>query len=143
VTGPPDSVTQVSDDRRNEQAADDHRVEQHAEGDDEGQLRQEAQRELADAMDVTEQTMSRVLRRMARTGYVVRVPHLTDRRRHVVRLSDAGRAVVGAASDPGPAEAIATHGLSPTQVTVLRELLVTMITAREGTTDDEAVRIRT
>lgn len=46
-------------------------------------------------------------------------------------------------TDPGPAEAIATHGLSPTQVTVLRELLVTMITAREGTTDDEAVRIRT
>src|SRR5450759_5923883 len=56
VTGPPNSVTQVRDDRRNKQATDDHRVEQHAEGDDEGQLRQEAQRELADAMDVTEQT---------------------------------------------------------------------------------------
>jgi len=102
-----------------------------------------SQRELADAMDVTEQTMSRVLRRMERTGYVVRVPHLTDRRRHVVRLSDAGRAVVGHASDAGPAEAIATRGLSPAQVTLLRELLVTMITAREGPTDDEAVRNRT
>src|SRR5450759_4082527 len=46
MRGPPDPVTQVSDDRRNEQAANHHRVEQHAEGDDEGQLRQEAQREL-------------------------------------------------------------------------------------------------
>jgi len=102
-----------------------------------------SQRELADAMDVTEQTMSRVLRRMERTGYVVRVPHLTDRRRHVVRLSDAGRAVVGHASDAGPAEAIATRGLSHAQVTLLRELLVTMITAREGATDDGAVGNRT
>jgi len=47
------------------------------------------------------------------------------------------------ASDAGPAEAIATRGLSPAQVTLLRDLLVTMITAREGTTDDEAGQNRT
>jgi DNA-binding MarR family transcriptional regulator len=95
-----------------------------------------SQRELADAMDVTEQTMSRVLRRMERTGHVVRVEHPADRRRHVVRLTDAGRAVVSVASDPVAAEAIATLGLSPSQVRQLRELLVTMITVRAADPGD-------
>jgi len=96
-----------------------------------------SQRELADAMNVTEQTMSRVLRRLERTGFVVRVEHPADRRRRSVRLTDAGRAILADASDQGPAEEIATRGLSPEQVDQLRALLTLMIAGHDG---DEARR---
>ncbi|WP_307843989.1 MarR family winged helix-turn-helix transcriptional regulator [Sanguibacter suaedae] len=94
-----------------------------------------SQRELAAASDVTEQTMSRTVARLERTGYVTRVTSPSDARRHVVRLTDAGRTTVTHAAQVGPGEDIVARGLRPDQVTALREILVTMVAS--GDTDDE------
>ena len=92
--------------------------------------RSHSQRELATATGVTEQTMSRILAKMERTGYLTRAPHPDDRRRLVIALSPAGAAVLAAAAQPGPAEEMATRGLTPEQVAQLRDLLALMIGAR-------------
>jgi len=83
-----------------------------------------SQRELATASGVTEQTMSRVLARMERTGYVTRSPHDDDRRRHIIAITDAGRKTFGVASDRALAEALVIRGLTPEQAEQLRRLLV-------------------
>lgn len=49
------------------------------------------QRQLAAISRVEEQTMSRVLERLERTGYVTRERDPLDRRRHVVRRTTAGQ----------------------------------------------------
>jgi DNA-binding MarR family transcriptional regulator len=85
--------------------------------------RPHTQRELAAACGVTEQTMSRVLARMERTGYVTRAPHGSDRRKVVLAITDAGRATAVKATDRRPAEAMTTRGLTPDQVEHLRALL--------------------
>lgn len=59
---------------------------------DEGPL---TQRRLAAASRVEEQTMSRVLDRLARTGHVERRRDTVDRRRLVVSLTPSGRDVLG------------------------------------------------
>lgn len=89
-----------------------------------------SQRELADACGVTEQTMSRVLARMERIGYVTRAPHATDRRKVVIAITESGRSVAAKATDRRPAEALATRGLTPEQVEQLRALLA--VVARPG-----------
>jgi len=86
-----------------------------------------SQRELAAATGVTEQTMSRILAKMERTGYLTRSPHGDDRRRHVISLSPAGHAVMREAADPVPAETLVTRGLTPEQVATLRSLLSVII----------------
>jgi DNA-binding MarR family transcriptional regulator len=86
-----------------------------------------SQRELATSSGVTEQTMSRVLTRMERTGYVTRAPHDDDRRRHVITITDAGRATFVAASDRRLAETLVTRGLTPEQAEQLRRLLVVVV----------------
>lgn len=86
-----------------------------------------SQRELAAAMDVTEQTMSRMLARLERAGYLARARHASDRRRHVVTLLPAGRDVLAAAMDPRPVESLATQGLTPAQVDALREALLVIL----------------
>lgn len=87
------------------------------------------QREIAALNNVTEQTMSRILARLERSGYVVRTPHETDRRKFVVAVTDAGRAVAMLAVDRRPAEAMTTRGLTTEQVEQLRELLTIMLRA--------------
>ena len=82
-----------------------------------------SQRELAGASDVTEQTMSRVLARMERSGYVTRTPHDDDRRRHVITITHAGRSAFVVASDRELAESMVTRGLTPEQAEQLRRLL--------------------
>jgi len=94
-----------------------------------------SQRELAGATGVTEQTMSRVLNRMERTGYVTRTPHADDRRRHIISLSDVGAAVMREAADPAPAEAMVTRGLTPAQVVQLRELLAIVVRSHAEVAD--------
>jgi MarR family transcriptional regulator, organic hydroperoxide resistance regulator len=94
--------------------------------------RDHSQRELATATSVTEQTMSRILARMERTGYVTRRPHGDDRRRHVISLTPLGTQVMREAADPAPAEALTTRGLTPEQVEQLRELLTLMVAAGEA-----------
>lgn len=93
------------------------------------QRRPMSQRELAAANAVTEQTMSRVLARMERTGYVTRTPHDDDRRRHVITITDSGRAAFAVAADHELAEAMVTRGLTPEQADQLRRLLVVVARA--------------
>lgn len=86
-----------------------------------------SQRDLALASEVTEQTMSRILARLERQGYVVRRPHVEDRRRHEVHLTDSGRAALLEAGDPSMAEEMTVRGLTDAQVLALRDLLIEMV----------------
>jgi DNA-binding MarR family transcriptional regulator len=88
-----------------------------------------SQRDLAHASGVTEQTMSRIVARLERSGYLDRRADPDDARRHQVVLTDAGRVVVQEAGDLDTAEEISARGLDPDQVAQLRCLLVSMIEA--------------
>ncbi len=99
-----------------------------------------SQRELAAATGVTEQTMSRILARIERLGYVSRQPHHDDRRRHVISITGAGRAVIREAADRERGEALVGRGLRPEQVTQLREILRAVIAAHPEPGDDGARR---
>lgn len=85
--------------------------------------RPRSQRELASASGVTEQTMSRILARTERTGYVMRAPDENDHRKYVITITELGRSVAMLAADPRPAEAMTTRGLTPDQAEELRVLL--------------------
>lgn len=88
-----------------------------------------SQRELAAASGVTEQTMSRIVGRLERHGYVSRTASRADARRHVVQLTETGRAVALEAASPETGEEIATRGLAPEEVGRLRDLLLLMVRA--------------
>jgi DNA-binding MarR family transcriptional regulator len=94
-----------------------------------------SQRELAHVCGVTEQTMSRILTRMERTGYITRAADEVDRRRSVITVTDAGRSVAVRAADPRPAEAMTARGLTPQQVDQLRDLLAIVVRAHEDRPD--------
>jgi DNA-binding MarR family transcriptional regulator len=64
------------------------------------------QRELAGLSHVEEQTMSRVLDRLARSGYVTRERDARDRRRLVVRITPEGEHAYRTAVDGGAANAL-------------------------------------
>lgn len=81
------------------------------------------QAELATACEVTEQTMSRILSRLERTGHIRRTPHRLDRRKHQVEITDDGRRAAALAADQHAADRIAARGLTPEQVAQLRALL--------------------
>ncbi|MGV8978839.1 MAG: MarR family winged helix-turn-helix transcriptional regulator [Cellulomonas sp.] len=85
--------------------------------------RPRSQRELAGASGVTEQTMSRILARMERTGYLTRAPDEDDHRKSVITITDVGRSVAMLAADPRPSEAMTTRGLTTGQVEQLKVLL--------------------
>src|SRR5690606_39534189 len=51
----------------------------------------QSQRALADESGVTEQTMSRIVARLERAGYVTRTDDPTDRRRRLVAITTDGR----------------------------------------------------
>jgi MarR family transcriptional regulator, organic hydroperoxide resistance regulator len=70
-----------------------------------------AQRELAAASMVEEQTMSRVLDRLERAGYVTRQRDTTDRRRLVVRSPAAGEQAYRRAIDADVANTIVSGRL--------------------------------
>jgi len=90
-----------------------------------------SQRELAAVCGVTEQTTSRVVARMERSGYVTRALHAADHRRLVLSITSAGQEALTAAADRELARAMVTRGLTPEQVDQLRELLA--IVARPDT----------
>ncbi|HWS58004.1 MAG TPA: MarR family winged helix-turn-helix transcriptional regulator [Actinotalea sp.] len=94
-----------------------------------------SQRELALASGVTEQTMSRIIARLERTGYVVRAAHALDRRRHDVALTDSGRTALVEAGDPQFAEEMSMAGLAAAQVAQLRGLLLVMLAQRPREND--------
>lgn len=64
------------------------------------------QRQLAGLSYVGEQTMSRVLDRLERSGYVTRERDTRDRRRMLVRLTAQGEAAYRGAVESGTAEAL-------------------------------------
>ena len=51
---------------------------------------------LADKLHVSRQTMTGILDKLETGGYALRVPHETDRRRKVIRLTDKGTKIVSA-----------------------------------------------
>ncbi|WP_329047899.1 MarR family transcriptional regulator [Amycolatopsis sp. NBC_01488] len=61
------------------------------------------QRTLAQRCQVTDQTMSRTLDRLAKAGFVTRAPDPADARRHLTRLTPRGRAVHERAVQAEPA----------------------------------------
>ena len=69
-----------------------------------------SQRVLADESGVTEQTMSRIVARLERAGYVTRTDDPADRRRRAVAITDAGRAAGLAAARRRPAGGLAPRG---------------------------------
>jgi DNA-binding MarR family transcriptional regulator len=101
-------------------------------------VRDHSQRELASASGVTEQTMSRILVRVERLGYVTRKPHPHDRRRHVIALSEAGARVVQEAADRERSEAMVGRGLTAQDLRELRRLLGAVIAAHPDPADEGA-----
>lgn len=90
------------------------------------------QRELSQLSGVTEQTMSRVVARLERSGYVTRTVDPWDRRRRAVAATEAGRRVALEAAQIQPAEDLATRGLTPDQVATFREILIAMVAAERA-----------
>jgi MarR family transcriptional regulator, organic hydroperoxide resistance regulator len=86
-----------------------------------------SQREVATFLGVTEQTTSRMLAGLERSGYVARRRHETDRRRHVVAITGAGRAALTSLDDPATVERLLGDALSPGQLQTLRDLLVRLV----------------
>ena len=85
------------------------------------------QRQLAAASRVEEQTMSRVLDRLARTGHVERRRDTVDRRRLVVNLTRSGRDVLDQIKSTDIADVlVAAHLADPA---AFREELVRLVTA--------------
>ena len=85
------------------------------------------QRQLAAASRVEEQTMSRVLDRLARTGHVERRRDTVDRRRLVVTLTRSGRDVLDQIKSTDVADVlVAEHLADPA---AFRQELVRLVTA--------------
>ncbi|MEL7974671.1 helix-turn-helix domain-containing protein [Isoptericola sp. F-RaC21] len=94
------------------------------------------QRELASLNGVTEQTMSRVVARLERAGYVTRGADPRDRRRRAVAVTDAGRRAAAEAGRLQPAEDLTARGLADDDVERLREILVTLVRAQRAADED-------
>ena len=86
------------------------------------------QRELASAVQVEDQTMSRTVAGLERSGYVERHRDGADRRRVVVSLTDDGRRTVLKASDIEVAEGYFSEAVE--DVVALRRALIAVIESR-------------
>lgn len=80
------------------------------------------QRTLATAASVQDQTMSRMVERLERLGYVERRRGTDDRRQVLVSVTDEGRRVRGLAQDERLAEALVTDAV-PDPAALRRDLL--------------------
>jgi DNA-binding MarR family transcriptional regulator len=86
-----------------------------------------SQRELAGRVQVQDQTMSRVVERLDRSGYVRRERATDDRRRVLVHLTDAGRRARDAAGDPRLAERMVTAAVPADELPELRRHLLAIV----------------
>jgi DNA-binding MarR family transcriptional regulator len=91
------------------------------------------QRQLAAASRVEEQTMSRVLDRLARTGHVERRRDTVDRRRLVVSLTPPGRAVLEEIHSADVADILVAAHLDDPQA--FRAELVRLVSAMSPSTE--------
>jgi len=91
-----------------------------------------SQREVAERCGVREQTMSRVVERAERMGFLSRHQHERDRRQHVLALTDAGRGACLAATDPAVSAHIVTRGLTDEQAADLARLLALVVRPDDG-----------
>jgi len=85
------------------------------------------QRELALAVQVEDQTVSRIVERLQRSGYVERVRDADDRRRIVVSLTHQGEQTYRAASDLDRAESFFA---AVDDLPALRSALIAVIRSR-------------
>jgi DNA-binding MarR family transcriptional regulator len=85
------------------------------------------QRELALAVQVEDQTMSRIVERLERSGYVERHRDGADRRRLVVSSTEQGRATCRRATDHHKAE---EYFSAVSDLAAFREGLLAIIRAR-------------
>jgi DNA-binding MarR family transcriptional regulator len=90
-----------------------------------------SQREIAARVGVTEQTMSRTILRLERTGLITRSLHPTDRRRVDVAITADGRRAALEAADVPRAEQILADVLTAEQLADLRALLLLVLTQDE------------
>ncbi len=86
-----------------------------------------SQRELAAGHQVEEQTMSRVLERMERAGYVTRVRSTVDRRRMEVSATPEGLAAARDAAADDSAEQMLLAALTREQNDALRGHLLALV----------------
>lgn len=100
-----------------------------------------SQRDLAVAHQVQDQTMSRIVERLERGGYVTRERSADDRRRVLVHLTDAGRAARDEAGDPAFAERLLTDAVPADELPELRRHLIAIVDRmaadRWGTSGDD------
>lgn len=88
-----------------------------------------SQRALAAALGVTEQTTSRIVDGLVRSGYVLREPDPDDGRRHLLVVTEHGRAALVELDDPVAVAALVEHDLSPGEEDTLRALLLRLLPA--------------
>jgi MarR family transcriptional regulator, organic hydroperoxide resistance regulator len=86
-----------------------------------------SQREVAGALKVTEQTMSRMLAGLEHVGYVRRETHAADRRRHVVAITEAGLSALEAIDDPAVLERMVSTSLTAEQMRELCAMLLRIV----------------
>ncbi len=91
------------------------------------------QRSLAASASVQDQTMSRIVERLQRLGYVERARGTDDRRQVLVSITAQGRRVRGLAQDERLAEALVTDAV-PDPTALRRDLLalVRLLSPRRG-----------
>lgn len=96
----------------------------------------QSQRELAEASQVEEQTMTRVLARLQRTGHITRERDLADRRRVVVQRTSLGTQAFGEVRDSPQPDVLVTAAL--VDPTAFRADLVRLVTSAGE--QDDAIR---
>src|SRR5699024_225309 len=83
-----------------------------------------SQRQIAERLGVTEQTTSRMVAGLERSGYIVRAPHAHDRRRRTVQLTPRGRRCLSELNDAAVISGLVQHDLSEAETAELRRLLI-------------------
>lgn len=88
---------------------------------------------LASALAVTPPNMTTWIDRLSQRGLVAREEHVRDRRALHIHTTEAGRELVGQATERiCQAEAVATAGLTPAERAMLLELLHKVASCRAG-----------
>ncbi|KMM47258.1 hypothetical protein CWIS_01065 [Cellulomonas sp. A375-1] len=91
-------------------------------------LGEASQRELCDALDLDRSTVAGLVARLEARGLVARVRATADRRRNVVRLTDAGLALLRElVPSAARVDAVLTSALTPTERETLQHLLTTIL----------------